>query len=133
MEHGYESNRECENEMKQKFGNNVEILGPQNKEKYAEIIKSALCVLISSFPETFGCVFTESYYLGTPVFADYRSGAVAEHLDKQFVLDYDNPEEVFNKLEWLRNERRFLDIKLDSKFLLDYNIEKWKKLLEIFN
>jgi hypothetical protein len=131
MEHGYDSKKEYENEMRTKFGNNVEILGPQKKDKYAEIIKSSLCVLISTFPETFGCVFTESYYLGVPVLADYRSGAVAEHLDKQFVLDYDNPEEVYNKLEWLCNERRNLDIKLDSKFMLDYNIEKWKKLLKI--
>jgi hypothetical protein len=131
MEHGYERKMTYEIEMKERFGKNVEILGPQDKEKYAELIQSSLCVLISTFPETFGCVFTESCYFGTPVIADYRSGAVADHLDKDYVMNFDNPEKVFDKLEWLRQNRNKLDIKLDSKFMFDHNIKKWMKLLEI--
>jgi glycosyltransferase involved in cell wall biosynthesis len=117
--------------MREKFGKNVEILGPQNKEKYAEIIKSCLCLLVSTFPETFGCVFTESHYLGTPVIADYRSGAVADHLDKDFVMNYDDPESVYMKLEWLRKERMTLNVQLDEKFMFKPNFEKWKKLLNL--
>ena len=117
--------------MREKFGKNVEIAGPQNKEDYAMIIKSSLCLLVSSFPETFGCVFTESYYLGTPVIADYRSGAVAEHLDNDYVFDYDDPEDVYEKLEWLRKNRDNVKVKLDHKFMMEPNIEKWKKLLDI--
>ena len=131
MEHGFDTNKKYENIMKTKFGKNVEILGPQNKEKYAEIIKSSLCLLVSTYPETFGCVFTESYYLGTPVIADYRSGAVADHLDKGFVMNYDDPESVYMKLEWLRKERMTLNTQLDEKFTFKPNFEKWKTLLNL--
>ena len=131
MEHGFDTSKKYENIMKTKFGKNVEILGPQNKEKYAEIIKSSLCLLVSTFPETFGCVFTESHYLGTPVIADHRSGAVADHLDKDFVMNFDDPESVYLKLEWLRRERMTLNIQLDEKFTFKYNFEKWKTLLNL--
>lgn len=131
MEHGYDRQTNYENIMKKKFGKNVEIIGPQNKEEYANIIKNSLCVLISSYPETFGCVFTESYYLGTPVIADHRSGAVADHLDNNYVFDYDKPEEVYKKIEFIRKERHKLHIELEDIFKLDFNIKKWKKLLEI--
>jgi hypothetical protein len=69
--------------------------------------------------------------LGTPVIADYRSGAVAEHLDPKFVLDYDNPEEVLYKLDWLKRERHNLNITLDSKYMLEENMNRWKKILDI--
>jgi glycosyltransferase involved in cell wall biosynthesis len=131
MEHGYDRQPKYEKEMREKFGKNVEIIGPQNKEEYANIIKNSLCVLVSSYQETFGCVFTESYYLGTPVIADHRSGAVADHLDNDYVFDYDKPEGVYKKLQWLRKERNNLHIELDDIFKLDFNIKKWKKLLEI--
>jgi glycosyltransferase involved in cell wall biosynthesis len=131
MEHGFDTNKKYENIMREKFGKNVEILGPQNKEKYAEIIKSSLCLLVSTYPETFGCVFTESQYLGTPVIADYRSGAVADHLDKDFVMNYDDPESVYLKLEWLRKERMTLNTQLDEKFTFKPNFEKWKTLLNL--
>jgi hypothetical protein len=131
MEHGFNANKNSTNLMCEKFGKNVEILGPQDKEKYAEIIKSSLCVLVSSFPETFGCVFTESYYLGTPVIADYRSGAVADNLDKDFVMNFDEPESVYLKLEWLRKERMTLNIQLDEKFTFKPCFEQWKILLKL--
>jgi len=131
MEHGFDTNKKYENIMHTKFGKNVEILGPQNKEKYAEIIKSSLCLLVSTFPETFGCVFTESHYLGTPVIADHRSGAVADHLDKDFVMNYDDPESVYLKLEWLRKERMTMNVQLDEKFTFKPNFEKWKTLLNL--
>jgi glycosyltransferase involved in cell wall biosynthesis len=88
-------------------------------------------VLVSSFPETFGCVFTESYYLGTPVIADYRSGAVADNLDKDFVMNFDEPESVYLKLEWLRKERMTLNIQLDEKFTFKPCFEQWKILLKL--
>ena len=91
MEHGFDKNEHYESEMRRKFGRNVEILGAQSKENYAQIVKSSLCLLISTFAETFGCVCTESLYLGTPVIADPRSGAVTDFIDPSYVLDYDNP------------------------------------------
>ena len=70
--------------LQEKFRENVIIHASKNKNDYCEIIKSSLCVLSSRFPETFGCVFAESYYLGTPVIADSESGAVREIIDNNY-------------------------------------------------
>lgn len=114
--------------IKDKFKDNVIILGPQNKEEYSKIIKSSLCTLTTTFAETFGCVFAESYYLGTPVIADYRSGAVKEIIDNNFIVNMDHPQTVYEKILYLEKNRDNLNIKLDDKFMLDYNIELWNNL-----
>jgi len=112
-----------------KFKDNVIIHGAKSKEEYCKIIKSSLCVLSTAFKETFGCVFSESYYLGTPVIADYRSGAVKEIIDDFYIVDITNYEEVIKKLIFIRKNRHKLNIKLHNKFMLKDNLILWKKLL----
>ena len=77
------------------------------------------------FPETFGCVFAESYYLGVPVIADIHSGAVKEIIDNEYIVDYDYPEKVYEKIQSLKTRPA---IKLDDKFLT--SIDKWEELLK---
>lgn len=116
-------------ELKEKYGTSIEILGPQNKTSYAQVIQSSLCVLTSTFKETFGCVFAEAYYLGTPVIADIRSGGVCEIIDKDYVVDYRDLESVYQKVCQLSEIRGIMKVKLDEKFMMDMNIEKWLKIL----
>ena len=113
-----------------KYPNNLIILGKLNKYDYANIIKSSLCVLSTSFSETFGCVFSESYYLGTHVIADFRSGALKEIIDNNFIINYDNPNQVYLKIKYLQKNHATLNIKLDEKFLLDTNLKIWLELVK---
>ena len=117
--------------LKNKYKDNILILGPLNKQEYAQVIQSACCVISSTFQETFGCVFAESYYLGTPVIADINSGAVIEIIEKENIVNYNNYDEVYNKFTTVKNNRDKYIIKLDEKFFLDYNLKLWKKLLNI--
>lgn len=113
--------------LKNKYPNNIIIYGPVNKSLYCELIQNSGCVLAPSFPETFGCVFSEAYYLGTPVICDVKSGAVKEIIGKDNVVNYKNFNEVYNKIitKIESNEK----IELDEKFMLNYNLTIWKKLL----
>jgi len=117
-------------QLKEKYGENVIIYGPLKKKDYSKVIKTACCVFAPSFYETFGGVFAESYYLGTPVIADKHSGAVVEIIGKENIVDYNNIDEVYNKYVEIRNDRYKLNINLDEKFTLDYNINLWVKLLK---
>lgn len=114
-----------------KYPNNIIILGKLNKYDYANVIKSSLCVLSSTFSETFGCVFSESYYLGTPVIADIKSGAVKEIIDNNYILNYNNPCDVYLKIKELQQNSDNLNISLNEKFLLNHNLKNWIKMLEI--
>jgi hypothetical protein len=113
--------------LKDKFKDNIIIYGPVKKKIYYEIIQNCGCVLAPSFPETFGCVFSESYFVGTPVVCDIKSGAVKEIIGSENVVNYKNKDEVYNKIVTRieSNEK----IELENKFLLDYNLNIWKKLL----
>jgi hypothetical protein len=113
------------------YPNNIIILGKLNKSDYARVIKSSLCVLSSTFKETFGCVFSESYYLGTPVIADFRSGAVKEIIDKNYIVNYDNPYEIYIKIKELQEnniDNMKNNIIVNEKFLLHNNLNKWLKI-----
>jgi glycosyltransferase involved in cell wall biosynthesis len=129
MSPGYEYNKYKMYELylKNKYPNNIIIYGPVNKTLYCELIQNSGCVLAPSFPETFGCVFSEAYYLGTPVICDVKSGAVKEIIGKDNVVNYKNFNEVYNKIitKIESNEK----IELDEKFMLNYNLTIWKKLL----
>ena len=136
MSPGWENDKfkEYEKEIKDKYQDNIIILGKQNKEEYSKVIKSALCVLSSNYKETFGCVFTESYYLGTPVIADIGSGGTKEIVDPSYIVDYNKPELVLEKINELQLDRtnrpdRSNPIELDRKFLLEDNIKKWTTVL----
>jgi glycosyltransferase involved in cell wall biosynthesis len=125
----YEGYKKYIEQIKQMFQNRVIILGPLKKIDYSKILKQAVCVLSARFPETFGCIFSEAYYLGTPVIADIQSGAVKEIIDNDYILNYDNPEIVLEKLKYLRENRENVNISLNRQFLLEDIFEKWEKIL----
>jgi glycosyltransferase involved in cell wall biosynthesis len=120
-------------QIENEFKSSVQVLGPLDKVAYGEVIKTALCVLAPSFFETFGCVFAESYYLGTPVICDVRSGAVKEIIDNNFVTDYSNPQLVLELVLNLQNIRNDAQVSLDDKFLLYENLLLWKKTVLLCN
>ena len=126
--YGHERFKEYEKNIKNEFGSNIIIFGSLNKKDYARVISGALCVMTTTFPETFGCVFAESYYLGTPVIADYRSGAPKEFIDNKFIINYNNPNEFIQKIFELKKSRP--QVKLDDKFKLEHNLNSWKKILD---
>ena len=115
--------------IKEKFKDNVLIFGKQSKENYCNIIKSSLCVLSPRFIETFGCVFSESYYLGTPVIADIHTGAVKEIIDNSYIVDYDNIDEVYDKIKYIQDNRENICPILDEKMMFNYNFNIWCELL----
>ena len=117
-------------ELKNKYSDNIIIHGPVNKEQYTKIIKESLVVLTTTFRETFGCVFAESYYLGTPVIADHRSGAVKEIIDNNYIVNFDNKKETVDKILYIKNNRDSIHVNLDSKFMLEYNLNLWLNLLK---
>lgn len=119
--------------LKNKYGDKINILGPTNKIEYSKVMQSTCCVFSGSRNETFGCVFAESYHFGTPVIADKTSGAVCEIIGINNIVNYNNLEEVYNKFIEIQKNRDNLNIQLDEKFYLKYNIVKWCKLLEINN
>ena len=100
MSPGYEWNKWTDYlaNLKNKYKDNIIVIGPVNKNEYSKYIKKSLCVFSGTFYETFGCVFAESYYLGIPVIADYRSGAVKEIIDNNYIVNYDDEEIVIKKI-----------------------------------
>lgn len=128
--YGMENYVHLKQDLIKRFPNNIKIHEALSKKQYGEVIKSALCVLSSKFNETFGCVFAESYYLGTPVIADFRSGAVKEIIDNNFVVNYDDPNEVFSKINFLVENRDHKKIFLSKKFALDNVFHIWKHTLQ---
>ena len=114
--------------IKEKFKDSVIIYGKQNKHNYCKIIKSALCVLSPRFKETFGCVFAESYYIGTPVIADIQSGAVNEIIDNSYIINYDNIDEIYEKIIFLKENRDSINITLRNEMLFDHNFNLWCNL-----
>lgn len=117
-------------ELKNKYSKSVIIHGPVNKKKLSKIIKKSMVVLTSTFQETFGCIFAESYYLGTPVIADYRSGGVKEIVDNNFIVNFDNKQETIDKILYVKSNRDKIKIKLKNKFMLKYNINLWINLIK---
>jgi glycosyltransferase involved in cell wall biosynthesis len=113
--------------IEETYKNNVIILGPTPKKDYCKVIQESSCVFAPPFPETFGCVFSESYYLGTAVIADQRSGAVVEIIGKENISDYNDLDKTYKKLLEIleRNE----NIQLHNKYI--FNIHTWKKILQI--
>lgn len=116
--------------LKEKFGNRIIIHGPCDKKKYSEVISKSLCVMSGRFPETFGCVFAESYFLGTPVIADVQSGAVKEIIDPTFIVNYDDANEVFQKLVDLRSRRTKIHIDLRDEFREEHILQQWINLIK---
>jgi glycosyltransferase involved in cell wall biosynthesis len=116
-------------EIENAFKHRIQIFGPLDKKTYCEVIKRSLCVISPVSFETFGCIFAESYYLGTPVIADIRTGATKEIIDNEFIVDYENPESVLQKILYLQENRDNIKVTLDQKFLLEENMLLWKKFV----
>lgn len=133
MSPGYELDKWADylTNLKNKYKDNIIIVGSTNKNEYSKNIKKSLCVLTGIFYETFGCVFAESYYLGTPVICDRRSGAVKEIIDNNYIVNYDNVDETIKKILELKNNRDNIKINLNDKFLLEHNFSKWLKKINI--
>jgi glycosyltransferase involved in cell wall biosynthesis len=129
---GYDWNNftDYSNKLKEKYKDDIIIHGPVNKEQYSKIIKESMVVLTTTFSETFGCVFAETYYLGTPVIMDYRSGAVKEIIDNEYIVNFDNKKETIDKILYVKKNRDNIHVHLDDKFMLEYNIQLWLKLLK---
>ena len=126
MSPGYEYDKfkDYSGYLKEKYLKNIIILGPVNKKQYCKIIENSGCVIAPAFPETFGCVFSEAYFLGTPVICDIKSGAVKEIIGSENVVNYNNLHETYNKIisKISTNEK----IELNEKFMFDYNFNLWK-------
>jgi glycosyltransferase involved in cell wall biosynthesis len=129
MSPGYEYSdyNDLKNYIQHNFKNNITILGPTKKDVYCKIIQESICVFAPPFPETFGCVFSETYYLGTNVIADIRSGAVVEIIGSNNITDYSNYDKTYEKL--LEIISRDEKVELNNKFIFDINT--WKKVLEL--
>lgn len=125
MSPGYEYQNYAGLQSQLEKNSNITILGPTDKDKYCKIIQESACVFAPPFPETFGCVFTEAYYLGTPVIADYRSGAVVEIVGRENIANYDDLEYTYRKLLEIVKKK----VELNPRFLFDIN--RWKQILNI--
>jgi len=92
-----------------------------DKKEYCSIIQSSLCTLTTEFPETFGCVFAESYYLNTPVIATNNINGLHEFINNDHICnlhDYDSFERLV--LQFYTN-RPFVE--LSSQFI--DNLQPW--------
>lgn len=117
------------NNIQNKFGNKVTILGPANKLVYSRIIRSALAVVMPAFAETFGCVAAESLYLGTPVIYSSQSAAVKEIVDSHWATNYNSLCDFYAKVSLLQHTRLQQKFQLEDKFLIQPNLQKWISLL----
>ena len=99
-----------------------------NKDEYCELIQTALCVLTTSYPETFGCVFSEALHLGVPVVGDNSVKAgFHEIIHSEYMCNFNNPIEVITKIQELYDNRP--SILLDECFYETAVIKEWTKIL----
>lgn len=129
MSPGYEYNNYLNlvEHIKENYANNITILGPTNKDEYCKIIQESYCVFAPPFQETFGCVFSEAYYLGTAVIADIRSGAVVEIIGNENITNYEDLDKTYEKLLEILNKSE--KIELNNPYIFD--ITSWKKTIKI--
>lgn len=129
MSPGYEYHQfgQAKQYMEQRYPHHIKILGPTNKDEYCKVIQESACVLAAPFPETFGCVFSEAYYLGTSVIADVSSGAVDEIIGQSNITQYQDLEQTYRKL--LEILERKDPVTLNDRYLFDINV--WQRVLEI--
>ena len=119
----------------------INVLGNiKNKSEYCKLVQSCLCVLTTSYQETFGCIFAEAMHLGVPVIGDnsIRAG-FQEIIPREYLCNFRDTQEVIRKINILKelrqnhnnehNNEHKLNITLDSKFYSDQIIENWKQLV----
>jgi glycosyltransferase involved in cell wall biosynthesis len=105
------------------YPSKLNILGPVSKKDLGEIIMNSCAVIAPPFKETFGCVFAESLYLGTPVIASTNSGAVYEIIGTDYIFDYTDEFPIIEKLKYIKYNK--IRLNLNEKFLQDANLKLW--------
>ena len=107
----------------------IEIRGNiKNKTEYCELLQQNLCVLSTSFPETFGCCFAEALFLGVPVIGDNSiESGFQEIIQQDHMCNFNNVDEVIQKIEEFRENRPI--VQLNEKFLDQAVIQEWIHLL----
>jgi glycosyltransferase involved in cell wall biosynthesis len=96
------------------------------KQELSEIIGSSLCVLTSEFPETFGNLFAESYYLNTPVIATNKINGLHEFIDNSHICNFNNYNEFENLIISFYKNRPA--VSLNNRFYEDNVINEWINL-----
>jgi glycosyltransferase involved in cell wall biosynthesis len=104
----------------------VKMIGTiKNKIEYCELLQKSLCVLTTSYPETFGCVFAEALHLGVPVIGDNSVKAGFQEIIKpEYLCNFNDHKKVINIIDTIRENI----VKLDDKFYEDSVIKEWIKL-----
>jgi hypothetical protein len=102
----------------------------KDKKEYCRLLQSCLCVMSTSSPETFGCVYAEAFHLGVPVILDNSidSGSL-EIVPKEQTCDFNKSDEFIKKIEEYRTNRP--KVSLLDKFYETAIIEDWHKFIEI--
>ena len=101
----------------------------KDKSEYSKLLQGCLCVLSTTFPETFGCVFAECLHLGVPVIGDTTIPCgFLEFIPREHTCKFGNTRDVIRIIERFRDNRPC--VKLDSKFYIDSVTKEWIKLLE---
>ena len=115
----------------------INVLGNiKNKSEYCKLVQSCLCVLTTSYQETFGCIFAEAMHLGVPVIGDnsIRAG-FQEIIPGEYLCNFRNTQEVISKINALKERKRrqeqkdIHEVSLDSKFYSKHIIEEWKNIV----
>jgi hypothetical protein len=107
----------------------IEIIGTiKDKNEYCRLLQQNLCLLSTSFPETFGCVFTESLHLGVPVIGDKNTKCgFHEIIPEDHMCNFNDIDEVIKKIEEFREHRP--TVILNEKFKDYMVINEWLNIL----
>lgn len=99
----------------------------KDKKELCQILQSSLCVISTEFPETFGCVFAEAYFLKTPVIATDKINGMHEFINTEHICDLNNYEAFEKLLLSFYYNRPYVSLDVG---LLDTNIVNvWKNLI----
>ena len=109
----------------------IKIIGNiKDKNEYCKILQNSLCVLSTSYPETFGCVFAEALHLGVPVIGDNSINCgFHEIIQREHMCNFNNVNDVVGKIEEFRMNRP--NVCLDNKFYDIAIIQEWVKFINI--
>jgi glycosyltransferase involved in cell wall biosynthesis len=107
----------------------VNVIGNvKDKVVYSRIIARSICILTTSYPETFGCVFAESLHIGTPVIADKSVDAgFHEFINDNYKVDFNNLDQVLKKILEIKDDI----VRLPDEFYEKQIIEQWKNLITL--
>lgn len=100
----------------------------KDKNEYCRLIQESLCVLGTTFSETFGCVFAEALYLKTPVICnkDVKCGS-QEIVNTNYQVSFRNPKQVYEVINRMHNSNPL--VTLNNQFLDSHVICDWKRYL----